>query len=178
MLDFFRRRVLVPIISLLVQGISPRKIGLSIAIGLVVGIFPVLGTTTVLCTLAALALRLNLVAVHAVHYAVTPLQLLLIIPFVRLGEHILGSPGQPLSIAGALALVDQGVLSAVIALWGAIVHAVLAWIVVAPIAFALIYWIAARSLEAAARARARTALALSVPSQTSVPGRPSVLNRP
>jgi uncharacterized protein (DUF2062 family) len=175
MFDFFRQRVVTPIFSLLVQGISPRKIALSIAIGLVVGIFPVLGTTTVLCTLAAMALRLNLVAVHAVHYAVTPLQLLLIIPFVRMGEHVVGAAAQPLSLGEGLALIDKGVVSAVIALWGAIVHSVLAWSVVAPVAFALIYWIAVQSLEAAARVRAKTSLALSAPvqaGQRSLPSQP------
>ena len=158
MLRALRQRVFAPIRAVLVQGISPRKIALSIAIGLVIGIFPVLGTTTVLCTLAALSLRLNLVAVHAVHYAATPLQLMAAIPFVRLGEHLLGSTPQPLSITEATALVEAGLIPAVRELWEAIVHAIVGWIAIGPFAIALTYFVAAHALERVATARAKAAI--------------------
>ncbi|HVF17807.1 MAG TPA: DUF2062 domain-containing protein [Steroidobacteraceae bacterium] len=137
--DFIDRRLIAPIGTLLKQGITPTQLALSLAIGLVVGVFPVLGATTVLCTLAAFCLRLNLLAVHAVHYAATPIQLLLIIPFVRLGEHLVGVPPQPLSISSGLALIDQGVIAAVTTLWDAIVHAVLGWLLIAPFAICITY---------------------------------------
>jgi hypothetical protein len=50
---FFHRRVVAPIVALLTQGITPEKIALSLAFGIVLGIFPVLGSTTVLCAVAA-----------------------------------------------------------------------------------------------------------------------------
>ena len=77
----------------------PRKSRLSLAFGLGIGIFPVLGVSTVLCTVVAIALRLNLPAIQLVNYLASPLQLALIIPFVRVGEHLLGLQAQPLSIA-------------------------------------------------------------------------------
>jgi uncharacterized protein (DUF2062 family) len=141
MRDFFRRRLVDPILGLLTQGITPEKIALSIAIGAIVGIFPVLGTTTVLCTVAAAALRLNLVAVHTVHYVMTPVQILLIIPFVRVGEHLVGAVPQPLSIKEGLDLIARGALQAVVALWDAIVHAMIGWIAIGPLAIALSYFL-------------------------------------
>ena len=144
---FLRRRVVAPIARLLLQGIGPQQIALSIAIGLIVGVFPVLGVSTILCTFAALALRLNLVAVHAVHYTATPLQLLLIIPFVRVGEHLVGAAPQPLSISEGLALIDRGVGSAIITLWDAIVHAVIGWLAIGPFALWLIYLLSAALLK-------------------------------
>jgi uncharacterized protein (DUF2062 family) len=120
---------------------------LSIAVGLVVGVFPVLGATTVLCTVVAVGMRLNLVAVHAVHYAATPLQLLLIIPFVRVGERLVGAPQQPLSIREGLSLIDRGVITAITALWDAIVHAVIGWLMLGPFSLALVYVIAAWLLQ-------------------------------
>lgn len=147
MLDFLRRRVVAPIVGLLMQGISPKAIALSIAIGLIVGVFPVLGTTTVLCTIAALCLRLNLIAIHAVHYAATPLQILLIIPFVRVGEHLTGARVQPLSISEGLALMEQGVGTAIVALWDAIVHAVVGWLAIGPLALALVYIVSVKVFE-------------------------------
>jgi hypothetical protein len=80
--------------------------------------------------------------VHAVHYAATPIQLLLIIPFVRLGEHLVRAEPQPLSISSGLALIEQGVVAAVTTLWDAIVHAVLGWLAIAPFAIWIIYAIA------------------------------------
>jgi uncharacterized protein (DUF2062 family) len=168
MFTFFRLRIVEPITALLLQGISTKQIALSLAIGLVVGVFPVLGTTTLLCTLIAVWLRLNLVAVHAVHYAATPLQLLLIIPFVRVGERLTGAPQQPLSIKEGLALVDQGVLTAITALWDAIVHAVIGWLALGPLSIALVYLVTVWLLQ---RMHARTSKRKSLALQSAASNR-------
>jgi uncharacterized protein (DUF2062 family) len=141
MRDFFRRRLIDPILALLTQGITTEKIALSIAIGAIVGIFPVLGTTTVLCTLAGVGLRLNLVAVHTVHYVMTPVQILLIIPFVRVGERLMGAAPQPLSVKEGLELIAQGAVQAIIALWDAIIHAIIGWVAIGPLAILLSYFV-------------------------------------
>lgn len=143
MRNFLRKRLLDPIVKLLTQGVTPQKIALSITIGAVVGVFPVMGTTTVLCTVAAAWLRLNLVAVHTIHYAMTPVQLLLIIPFVRVGEYLVGAAQQPLTISGSMALIkEQGAWRALVLLWDATWHAMLGWLVIGPLAIALTYWLA------------------------------------
>jgi uncharacterized protein (DUF2062 family) len=138
---FLRKRLLDPIMTLLTQGVTAEKIALSITIGAIVGVFPVMGSTTILCTAAAAALRLNLVAVHTIHYAMTPVQILLIIPFVRVGEWLVGAPPQPLSISESLALIEQGALNAAIVLWDATWHAMLGWLLIGPLAIALCYWL-------------------------------------
>ncbi len=109
------------------------------AIGVVVGNIPILGISTLLCTAIALAFRLNLAAIQIVQAAMAPTQILLIIPFVRLGEWILRLPPQPLSIREGLALLEQGAGHAVIVLWDAILHAGFAWLLVAPAAVWLFY---------------------------------------
>jgi uncharacterized protein (DUF2062 family) len=137
---FLRKRLLDPILTLLTQGVTAEKIALSITIGAIVGVFPVMGTTTVLCTAAAAALRLNLVAVHTIHYAMTPVQILLIIPFVRVGEWVVRAPKQPLSITESMALIKQGALNALIVLWDATWHAMVGWFLIGPLAIAACYW--------------------------------------
>ena len=67
------------------QGISPRRLALTLALGLAIGCIPVIGISTLVCIALAFALRLNLPAIQAANYAVMPLQLFLIFPFVRLG---------------------------------------------------------------------------------------------
>ena len=58
--SFWKRRVVTPLIAQLKQGVTPEKLALTVALGLVLGIFPILGATTLLCGAAAIALRLKL----------------------------------------------------------------------------------------------------------------------
>jgi uncharacterized protein (DUF2062 family) len=87
------------------------------------------GIPTALCALLALALRLNLPAIQAANYLVMPLQLLLIVPFVRLGGRLFSSGQQQSFAAGALLhLSTRNLLLQLGSLTG---HAMLAWFVVA-----------------------------------------------
>ncbi len=125
--------------AFLKQGMSPQRLALCVALGVVVGNIPILGVSTILCTLIALLFRLNLPAIQLVQAFMAPTQVLLIIPFVRMGEWLLHAPRQPLSIKAATALMATGVVPAVHGLWDAIVHAGFAWLLVAPIAIYVLY---------------------------------------
>jgi len=52
---FWQRRIITPIANQIRQGITPEKIALTIALGLLLSVFPILGATTILCGLAAFA---------------------------------------------------------------------------------------------------------------------------
>jgi uncharacterized protein (DUF2062 family) len=136
---WLRRRVLDPILGLLRQGLAPSQLALSLAFGLGVGIFPVLGVSTPLLTFIALGMRLNLPAIQLVNYLASPLQLLLIIPFVRVGERIVGAEPQPLTVSAGLELLAKGVLQAVVILWDAIVHAAIGWVALGPVLIFVLY---------------------------------------
>lgn len=96
--SFWRRRIIAPIAGLLRQGTTPETIALTIALGIVLGIFPILGATTLLCGIAAAWLRLNQPIIQLVNYFVYPAQLLTLLPFYRAGETLFGRPHLPLSI--------------------------------------------------------------------------------
>ncbi len=98
-----------------------------------------LGVSTPLLTVIALAMRLNLPAIQLVNYLASPLQLLLIIPFVRVGERLLGAAPQPLTVSAGLELLAQGAMRAVVILSDAIVHAALGWIAIGPVLIFLLY---------------------------------------
>jgi len=89
---FWRRRVRDPIVSLLGQGLTPETLALSFAMGLVLGVFPIIGATTILCFLAGAVFRLNHVALQLANHLAYPLQIPLILAFVRLGEGLLRAP--------------------------------------------------------------------------------------
>src|SRR5271155_5456394 len=139
MKQWLYRRLIEPLLTLLRQGITPSSLALCVSIGIVVGNIPILGVSTILCTILALAFRLNLPAMQLAQAAMAPTQILLIIPFVRLGEWITRSSSQPLSIKEGLALIEQGVWHAVTVLWDAIVHAGFAWLLVAPPTVYMLY---------------------------------------
>lgn len=66
-----------------------------LAVGFVLGTFPVYGIPTLLCIAAARVLRLNPVALLAVNQLATPVQLALLFPFVRMGWHVSVSASSP-----------------------------------------------------------------------------------
>ena len=72
------------------QGVTPEKLALSLSLGITVGIIPLYGLTSLLITLVALGLRLNFAITHIAHYVVHPLQIALIIPFLKLGQIFYG----------------------------------------------------------------------------------------
>jgi uncharacterized protein (DUF2062 family) len=155
----FRRRVARPIIELLRQGVTPEKMALSLALGAALGVFPVLGTTTALCALAAFIWRLNLPAIQIVNYFVYPLQIALLIPFFRAGEILFGAPHLPLSLAQILTAVHASFWGATRFLWTTIWHAAVAWCLIAPIFVGLAYVILVALLRKIARREAKEKMA-------------------
>ncbi len=137
--SFWRRRVLTPILAQLRCGITPEKVALTVALGFAVGIFPLLGTTTLLCALAAYLFRLNQPIIQLVNYFAYPLQLALLLVFYRAGETLFGRPHMELSISLLMGrfrispmqfLKDFGMIG---------VQGVVVWVLLAPLVVAAIY---------------------------------------
>jgi len=131
------RRLVAALIHLLRQGLSPQKLALGVSLGIGIGCFPVLGTTTLLCTLVAFLFRMNLPAIQAGNLLAWPLQLVLLVPFMRLGERLFHASGLPLSpqqIATMMRAPGHGARTVA----AAQVHAVVGWLVVMPWVVALL----------------------------------------
>jgi uncharacterized protein (DUF2062 family) len=143
----FYHRVVDPILGLMTQGITPEKIALSLAFGIVLGVFPMLGSTTILCAVAALIFRLNLPAIQLVNYLLYPLQFLLLIPFLRLGEKLFHAGPLQLSVAEMLAMAPADLRHAIATLWLAGLHAMSAWLLIGPPAIWLLYLLRSRALR-------------------------------
>jgi len=114
------------------EGLSPEKVALIVAVGFVLGTFPVLGFSSLLCAAAALALRVNLPALQVVGQAVTPAQYALLVPLARIGTRVVG--------------LRSG-------LGGAMVHAVAGWLCVCvPLGIVLyvtlVFWMRGRARHA------------------------------
>ena len=125
--SFLRRKIIDPFLDLLRQGITPEKLALTIALGVVLGVTPVLGSTTILCAAAALTLRLNLPAIQLVNGLTYPLQIAMIVPFLKAGAWVFGDQATNLSIGELLTLVRTDLWRTVASLWTATLHALAVW---------------------------------------------------
>lgn len=113
------------------QGISPRRLALTLALGFVVGCIPVVGLPTALCAVIAVAFRLNQPAIQAANYIAMPFQVALMVPLVRLGEKVfpiaarqgldvsvlVHSPAQMLAQSPRLALQVGGMAGQALIAW-------------------------------------------------------------
>jgi uncharacterized protein (DUF2062 family) len=124
---------------MLKEGMSLKKITLCITLGITLGIFPVLGMTTLLCTLAALAFRLNLPAIQLVNYMVYPVQLALLVPFYSAGSWLFDQQGLRISGENLLAMIQNDFWGSMTSLWNLTLYAIFTWTVICPILLVVLY---------------------------------------
>jgi uncharacterized protein (DUF2062 family) len=157
-----RRRVAAPILEQFTQGLSPDTIALTVGVGLAIAVIPIVGVTTILSLLAAWALHLNQPIMQAINWSSYALQLLLIFPFIRLGEWIFGAPRLSLSLEEVLAMGKADPLGTISMLGASATHAVVAWLAVVPLIVAIAYF-STRPLFRSLARRAVPAAAASPP---------------
>jgi uncharacterized protein (DUF2062 family) len=111
------------------QGIAPRRLALTLALGFAIGCIPVMGIPTLVCAALAVGLRLNLPAIQAANYIAMPFQVALIFPFVRLGGWLFSAaPGKSINVSALL----HGSPLVLIAQMGDLAgHALAAWLLIA-----------------------------------------------
>jgi uncharacterized protein (DUF2062 family) len=136
---WIHRKLIQPFIELLKQGMSPEKIALTVALGLSIGVIPVIGSTTMLCTLAAVTLRLNLPAIMLVNGLVYPMQLTLIVPFLRAGAWLFHVEGPKLTVVQIFNLIRANVWHATVILWVSTMHALVVWLITASVVSSVAY---------------------------------------
>ncbi len=122
-----REKIVTPLSSLLKQGLSPKKLALVIALGFVLSIFPVLGTTTLICSLVALTFQLNIAAIQIANYTAFPLQIILFFPFLNLGETLLGITLDPINKDELISTFQEGFFQAISELTWYLLVACLGW---------------------------------------------------
>lgn len=86
----FHRWVIQPIVNQLKRGITPEKLSWTIALGMTLGIFPIMGSTSLVCFIAGYFLKLNQAILHLFKSITYPLHLALILVFIRLGQQLNG----------------------------------------------------------------------------------------
>ena len=119
------------VLEYLQSGLAPRQLAFTLALGFAIGCIPLLGVTTAICALLALVLRLNMPAIQAANWVAMPLQVVLLIPFLRLGQWLFRGQSiafNPKVLAAQIEAAPWHVLVQMSGLFG---HALLAWLITA-----------------------------------------------
>jgi uncharacterized protein (DUF2062 family) len=148
---WWRRRLVTPVLAQLRQGATPEKLALTIALGFILGVFPILGSATLLCALAAWALGLNQPVIQLVNYVAYPAQLGLLIPIYRAGSDLFGIPHIPLSISLILERFSADFWKFIAEFGMVAVRGIVVWAIAAPLVAGAIYFVTKPILSRAAR---------------------------
>ncbi|KAL6058152.1 hypothetical protein QOT17_015008 [Balamuthia mandrillaris] len=142
--SFFQRRIVKPFKDVLSQGLSPEALALSLAFGITGGVFPIPGITTLVCAVFIYFWKLNVAACQLANFLMTPIDLMMVIPFIRLGEMLFLVP-EPLPLSAeelTTRLRQDPFLHTLSTLGSSLLRAIVAWAVVA----AIMTWVLSKVL--------------------------------
>ncbi len=139
--SFLRRLLFDPIRAQLTQGITPERIAFTLAVGTACSVLPFIGFTSLLNLGVGLWLRLNQPILQTLNQLLTPLQLLLIIPYVRLGETLYRSQANAFTVTEMLRIFRDETIGAFLTRFGLTgLHAFTAWLLSVPLLIVCIYF--------------------------------------
>ncbi|KAM3323966.1 putative protein isoform X1 [Capsicum chacoense] len=126
-----RNKIVDPLFHILQRGAEPKLLAFSAALGITFGVFPICGVTVFLCGIgiALLGSYCHAPTLMLANFIATPIELSLMIPFLRLGESITGGSHFHLT-ADALKKVFSGEASKEVVF--SIFRAMLGWLVAVP----------------------------------------------
>lgn len=145
--SLWRRWVVKPVVTQLTQGTSPSKIAHAIAFGVATGVFPLLGTTTLVSLAVGIPLRLNQPVLQVFRELVYPVHLATLLLFMRAGEILFSAPHVQLSIPMLTErfFADPGLFMAEFGMTG--LRAVTVWLLIAPFLIGAVYLISRPVIE-------------------------------
>ena len=163
--NVWQRRIADPIVAQLTQGLTPHKIALTVAVGSGIAMFPILGTTTLLCLLVGIVMKLNQPIIQAVNYACTPIHIPFIFYAFKWGDRLLGNSHQGLKFGHMIKMLREHPIDFVTRYSVTAMRAMLVWAVLVPFWIIAIYYIVLPimrgidrvRIEAAAKAAAEKA---------------------
>jgi uncharacterized protein (DUF2062 family) len=135
------RWIIAPIRDQLTRGVTPEKLSWTIALGLTLGVFPIMGSTSLVCFIVGFFFKLNQPILHLFKTLSYPFHLALILVFIRIGQFLNGFPPIPLSIEELMFRFKESPLQFAKDFGVAALHGVEAWAIAALILIPLIRFI-------------------------------------
>jgi uncharacterized protein (DUF2062 family) len=137
----------------LTQGITPEKIALTLSVGSACALFPILGTTILLCIIVGIVLRLNQPLIQLVNALFAVPHVFVVWGLIRLGDIIFGVTRPRFTVSEFVIRRPHSIPSLwtiILTLWRdhglyfqrlgeAALHALVAWAIIAPAWIFIIY---------------------------------------
>jgi hypothetical protein len=138
------------------QGLSPEKIALSLTLGLLLGIIPLVWGSSLICIFIGWRWHLSHPLLQLANYAVYPLQIVLFVPFFATASHLFSSATllDPL----LLQQFTNSPLQVLDRLWLANLQALILWILASAISLPILYRIFLYALKRRVTAAQSTTL--------------------
>lgn len=141
----WQNRVREPVMRELTLGISPGRVALASILGMVSATWPQIGTNPIMALLLSWAFRCNKAITSGISLVFTPLQYALMIPFLRLGETLLGLEHFETTVPDIIYIVVTDPIGSFAVLGMPLVHAIVgwssAWLVIGPLVFLPTRWL-------------------------------------
>ncbi|KAK7401485.1 hypothetical protein VNO78_13009 [Psophocarpus tetragonolobus] len=136
--NWLQKNITDPLLAIIRRGAEPKQLAFSAALGITLGVFPICGVTVFLCgmAIALLGSLCHAPTVMLANFTATPIELSLVVPFLRLGEVISGGSHFPLT-SDALKKVFTGQASREVLL--SVAHALLGWLAASPFILGTLY---------------------------------------
>lgn len=128
-----------PLRKFILRGLSPKKLCVSLAFGITLGVIPVFGVSTILGALTALILKLNLPVIQLANFTILPVKLTMMIPYYYLGDWLFNSQQTiDLNILKNI-LVESKFGDLMILFFDATLYAIGAWLILSPVIAVISY---------------------------------------
>jgi uncharacterized protein (DUF2062 family) len=137
--SLWTRRVVTPLRTQLTQGVTPDRLAFTLGVGTACSLLPFLGFTSLLNLGVGIALRLNQPVLQALNQLLGPVQIALILGYVRVGERIWQAPAMPLSPATLIDTFRADPAAFLVRFGWTGVHAATAWALSVPFIIVAIY---------------------------------------
>lgn len=139
--ESFTNKILIPFRLVPKDGLTPEKIAFSMTIGMVSGVFPVFGMTTVISVILTMMFRQNLLIVQSVQWILAILQVMLIIPFMKFGAFLLNQNVVHISMQQINHAFQPGMLSGIKTVGIFHLYGIFSWLILVIPAGAISYYI-------------------------------------
>jgi uncharacterized protein (DUF2062 family) len=143
------RKLIHPVLRMLRQGASPQRLAWSVAAGVVIGINPLFGTSTVATLAVVQLLKLNHSASQIGVHSTYPIQIALFLPFIHAGSVLFKTDPLPLERREFMALMHEHPMQLIRSLWMWEWHALVVWLCAAVVLLPALAVLLSRVLERA-----------------------------
>ena len=127
--------------ALLKQGLTPKELSQSIIVSGLISTIPILGVSTFMITTVSFKRKLNLPVMIALSYLMWPVQIMLIIPFIRVGEFIFSVPRNHHTVEEIITSFQNSFFQTLSQLFFELLCGLGGWLLTAVPISIVIYWV-------------------------------------